>query len=157
MTEPDYIAELMRIRSAYVCSLPRQRLHVISKRLENPTHGPNLLITHVSAVEALARSLAMHGKGRTKAQLKQLYGKYRHRDVKTLVTEYLASKGHDNPSDFFGSDIWRKFGYAVSYRNMLVHECTYLGETKYPHLSLACQVVLDKLLGLAGLSTGTNN
>jgi hypothetical protein len=151
MTEPDYIAELEQIRSAYICSLPRQRLHVISQRLDNPAHGPNLLVTYVSAVEALARSLAMHVKSPSKAQLKQLYGKYRDREVKSLVIEYLASHGHDSPSDFFGSDTWRKFGYAVSYRNMLVHECTYLGQDKYPHLRQACQEVLQKLSGLAGL------
>ncbi len=75
MTEPDYIAELEQIRSAYICFLPRQRLHIISQRLENPAHGPNLSVTYVSAVEALARSLAMHVKQPSKAQLKQLYGK----------------------------------------------------------------------------------
>ena len=150
MTEPDYIAELERIRAAYVSSPPRQRLHVISQRLDNPMHEPNLLVTYVSAVEALSRSLAMHAKGHTKAQLKQLYGRYRDREVKSLIAEYLVSRGHDSPGDFFGSDTWRKFGYAVSYRNMLVHECTYLGQDKYPHLSQACQVVLAKLVGLAG-------
>jgi hypothetical protein len=152
MTELDYIAELEQIRSTYICSLPRQRLHVISQRLENPTHGPNLLVTYVSAVEALARSLAMNGKARTKAELKALYGKYRDREAKSLVTEYLSSQGKTNPADVFGSDTWRKFGYAVSYRNMLVHECTYLGQDKYPHLIEACKVVLDNLAGLAGLA-----
>lgn len=152
MTEPDYIAELEQIRSAYVCSLPRQRLHVISQRLDNPAHGPNLLVTYVSAVEALARSLAMHAKGHSKTQLKQLYGKYRDREVKSLITEYLASRGHDSPADLFGPDTWRKFGYAVSYRNMLVHECTYLGQDKYPHLIQSCQDVLQELSGLAGIA-----
>jgi len=151
MTEPDYIAELEQIRPAYVCSLPKQRLHVISQRLDDPAHGPNLLVTQVSAVEALARSLAMHAKSRSKAQLKELYGNYRNREVKSLISEYLASQGHDNPSEFFGSETWRKFGYAVSYRNMLVHECTFLGQDKYPHLSQACQSVLRELSSLAGL------
>ena len=152
MTEPDYVAELEQIRAAYVGSLPRQRFRVISQRLDNPTHEPNLLVTYVSAVEALARSLAMNAKGRTKSQLKQVYGKYRDREVKSLITEYLAGHGHSSPNDFFGADTWRKFGYAVSYRNMLVHECTYLGQDKYPQLSQACQGVLDKLVGLAGIA-----
>jgi len=151
MKEPDYISELEKIRAAYVSSLPRQRLHVISQRLDNPSHGPNLLVTQVSAVEALARSLAMHAKGSTKAQLKQNYGKYRGREVKSLIAEYLAGKGHNSPGAFFGPDVWRKFGYAVSYRNMLVHECTYLGQDKYPHLGQACQEVLGKLCSLSGL------
>ena len=94
----------------------------------------------------------MNGKARTKAELKALYGKYRDREAKSLVTEYLSSQGKTNPADVFGSDTWRKFGYAVSYRNMLVHECTYLGQDKYPHLIEACKVVLDNLAGLAGLA-----
>ncbi|KFN52141.1 hypothetical protein N790_12660 [Arenimonas malthae CC-JY-1] len=35
---------------------------------------------------------------------------------------------------------------------MLVHECTYLGQDKYPQLHQACQDVLDKLTGLAGIA-----
>ena len=150
MREPDYLKELELIRSAYVCSSPRQRLYVVSQRLDNPAHGPNLLVTHVSAVEALARSLAMHAKGRSKAQLKQLYGKYRDREVKSLVAECLANRGHNNPSEFFGADTWRMFGYAVSYRNFLVHECTYLGQDKYPSLIEACQSILNSLSELTG-------
>ncbi len=65
---------------------------------------------------------------------------------------YLAGQGHDSPSDFFGLDTWRKFGYAVSYRKMLVHDCTYLGQDKYPNLHQACQQVLQELSGLADLS-----
>ncbi|SBV53152.1 hypothetical protein XBLMG947_3958 [Xanthomonas bromi] len=56
----DYAAELQSIRKTYVSVSPRQRLHVIRQRLANPDHAPNLLVTHVSAVEALARSLASH-------------------------------------------------------------------------------------------------
>jgi hypothetical protein len=152
MSEPDYLAELESIRSAYISSMPKQRLNVISQRLQNPTHGPNLLVTHVSALEALARSLAMNAKASTKAKLVSIYPKYRDREAKSLVIEYLASQGHPKPSEFFGPDIWRKFGYAVSYRNMLVHECTYLGQDKYPYLIEACQVVQDKLCILAKLT-----
>ena len=88
MNEPDYIAELEQIRTAYVCSLPSQRLHIIAQRLENPAHGPNLLVTHVSAIEALARSLAMHAKGQSKAQLKKLYSQYRDREVQSIRSHW---------------------------------------------------------------------
>ena len=151
MIEPDYLAELERIRTAYICLAPKQRLSIITKRLQNPARGPNLLVTHVSAVEALARSLAMNAKASTHAKLISIYPKYRDREAKSLVIEYLASQGHSKPNDFFGSDIWPKFGYAVSYRNMLVHECTYLDHDKYPYLIEACQVVQEQLCILARL------
>lgn len=151
MTEPDYIVELEELRSIYVRSTPRQRLRIISQRIANPAHGPNILVTYVSAVEALARSLAMHVGASSKDQVQQRYSKCRNREVKSLIVQYLHSKGQLSPSDFFGAESWRKFGYAVRYRNLLVHECTYLGQDRYPHLIDACQVVLDKLAEFAGI------
>ena len=150
--EPDYAAELETIRAAYVASMPAQRMRVIQSRLNDPAGGPNVLVTSVSAVEALARSLAMCSRAKNKSHLSSIYGQYRDRKAASLVKEYLAGQGHPNPADFFGTEIWRKFGYAVSYRNLLVHECTYLGQDKYPHLIAACASILDKLTELAGLS-----
>jgi hypothetical protein len=44
------------------------------------------------------------------------------------------------------------FGYAVDYRNLLAHECTYLGLDKFPSLIEACEAVLEKLARLGGLN-----
>jgi hypothetical protein len=51
---------------------------------------------------------------------------------------------------FFGEDTWKCFVYAVDYRNLLVHECTYLGLDVFPSLIEACEAVLNKLEKLAG-------
>lgn len=151
MTEPDYAAELQELRRIYIRSTPKQRLHIISQRIDNPNHGPNLLVTHVSAVEAFARTLVMHAKAKSKADLEIGYGRFRDREVKTLIVQYLTDRHGQAPADAFGAVTWRRFGHAVSYRNLLVHECTYLGQHRYPQLIKSCQDVLHQLAQLAGL------
>ena len=144
----DYVAELISVRDAYMSATPKQRLSVIRQRLTDHHFGPNRLVTSVSAVEALSRSLAMHEKAVARAQLKSLYGKYKDRDPKTLVREYLKARGVADPTSFFGENTWRLFGYAVDYRNLITHECTYLGLDKFPSLIKACEEILNALAKL---------
>jgi hypothetical protein len=144
----DYVAELATIRANYVTATPRQRLAVIRQRLDDTHFGPNRLVTAVSAVEALARSLSMHAKAKSKAELSMLYPKYRDRSPKALVREYLELNGVGDPKAFFAEDTWLLFGYAVEYRNLLAHECTYLGLAKFPSLIDACSEVLARLAKL---------
>ena len=80
--------------------------------------------------------------------MKALYASYKRRAATTLVTEYLEKRGIVTPKDFFGQDTWQLFHYAVEYRNMLAHECTYLGQDKYPSLIAACEEVLQALVKL---------
>jgi hypothetical protein len=147
----DYVAELAKIRDYYVTATPRQRLSIIRQRLEDHHFGPNRLVTAVSAAEALARSLAMHHRARTKGELQKLYAAYRDRSPKTLINEYLTDKGISDAGAFFEEDNWRLFSYAVEYRNLLAHECTYLGLDKFPSLIEACEAIVSKLAMLGGV------
>lgn len=147
----DYVAELLNIRDNYVTATPRQRLSIIRQRLQDHHFGPNRLVTSVSAVEALARCLVMHTKAGSKAQLQSSYGKHKDRPPKSLVQEYLRSRGVSDAAEFFAEDTWRLFGYAVDYRNLLTHECTYLGQDKFPELIAACEEVLNRLAKLANV------
>ena len=144
----DYVAELLSVRNTYVGMNSSQRLSIIRQRLVDHHFGANRLVTSVSAVEALARSLAMNRQAISKAALRALYPKYKKRAPKSLVSEYLAAHGITDPANYFGEDTWRLFGYAIDYRNMLVHECTYLGLDKFPSLIEACEEVLNALAKL---------
>lgn len=81
----DYEAELAAIRATYVCATPRQRLHIIRQRLNDHHVGPNCLVTAVSAVEALARTLALHAACETKIEISTNYLKYRNRKPERLI------------------------------------------------------------------------
>ena len=144
----DYEAELAAIRDAYVCATPRQRLHIIRQRLSDHHFGPNRLVTAVSAVEALARTLAMHASCATKVEMSANYSKYRNRKPEGLIRDYLETKGIADPKAFFAEDTWQLFGYAVQYRNLLAHECTYLGMDKFPSLIEACEEIVSALAKL---------
>ena len=149
----DYEAELERLRSLYVSATPSQRLMRIRQRLADHHFGPNRLVTSVSAVEALARSLLMHC-AVTRAELLTAYPDYRDRKPEPMIREYLRSQQIADPAAFFAQDTWRLFGYAVKYRNLLAHECTYLGLEKFPSLIESCEDVLAALAKLARLRAG---
>ncbi|HSH71489.1 MAG TPA: hypothetical protein VK974_00390 [Methylophilaceae bacterium] len=147
----DYESELATIRDAYVSATPQQRLNIIRQRLSDHHFGPNRLVTAVSAVEALARTLVMHANHDTKAEIRTNYSKYQYRKPEGLIRQYLESKGITDAKALFAEDTWQLFGYAVQYRNLLAHECTYLGMDKFPSLIEACEEVLAALAKLEGV------
>ena len=145
----EHLAELRR---SFVEAFPKQRLGVAKQRINNPDHDPNRLIAYVSAIEGFARSLCMHQRGRTKQELSAIYPEFERRGPQSLIGEYLAAKTLGAPRDHFGADTWKLFGYAVEYRNLLAHECTYLGQDRSPQLIDACRKVLQTLAKDEGLN-----
>ena len=93
----------------------------------------------------------MNSKARSKAELRQVYGRYKSREAHTLIEEYLRIKGKEKPSTVFGDTNWKLFKLAVNYRNVLAHECTYLANFKFDPLEEACLHVLQQLAGIARL------
>lgn len=89
----DYATELSDLRSRYVSVHPQSRLNVIRQRLAQAEIGPTRLVTVVSAVEALARSIAIHSSARTKADISRIYESYRYQNPETLVKTVLSSQG----------------------------------------------------------------
>ena len=148
----DIEAHLAELRRMYVHALPSQRLHVGKQRINNPNHDPNRLIAFVSAAEGFARSLCMHQTARSNSELFVIYPQFERRGAQSLIGEYLDKKGLGAPADHFGADTWQLFGYAVEYRNLLAHECTYLGGDRSPRLIEACRKVLQTLAKDEGLN-----
>jgi len=154
VTAPDYEKELASLRRSYIEATPRQRLYIAKQRLQYPEHGPNVLVANVSAVEGFARCLAMHCHATSKAGLSALYPEYWRKTAEELISEYLENRKLGDPDVFFGEELWKRFRFAVEYRNLLAHECTYLGQDRSPALVEACRVVLEKLAASYGLKVG---
>jgi hypothetical protein len=152
MVDAEIESHLAELRRLYVEATPRQRLSVAKQRILNPEHDPNRLIAYVSAVEGFARALCMHLRAKGKSELSAIYAEYRWRGPEDLVREYLAAKGLSAPESHFENESWDLFRYAVQYRNLLAHECTYLGLDKSPALVNACRTVLRKLATHEGLN-----
>ena len=148
MATLDYKTDLERLRRSYVEAEARQRWRIAQQRTRNLHHGANQLIAAVSAVEGFARSIVVARGAASKAERWTLYGEYRNKSAEELVTEYLERRSLPK----FDDETWRLFGFAVEYRNLLVHECTYLGDDLATPLINACFVVLHSLAESQGLA-----
>ena len=158
MPNAEYDKDLADLRKIYVEALPRQRYSIAQQRIKHPEHGPNVLVACVSAVEGLARSLTMHRHTigekdllAIKAKLSSIYPDYKRKGAEDLIAEFLSGAKLPPPASFFGGDTWELFLYAIDYRNVLTHECTYLGNDRSLPLIEACNIVLHKLAAAAGL------
>jgi hypothetical protein len=88
----------------------------------------------------------MHKEIKRKAEFHAEYPKYKRQSPESLIKKYLALRGITNLKSHFGEDTWELFQFAVEYRNLLAHECTYLGIQKFPSLIAACEDVLSSLV-----------
>lgn len=145
--------ELEQLQNTCAPSRPASRLGVIRQRLaraEGDT-GAARLVTLVSAVEALSRSLVVHAPGRAAASSHFRYQQVRTHAPMELVEEALRLYEAGSPIDRYGEETWQLFELAHQYRELVVHECTYPAQDKYPALTAACQRVLDGLVVAGGL------
>ena len=146
----DYEEHLRTLRETYVRSYPRQRLNIAKQRIDNPCHGPNLLVTYVSAIEGILRSLVVWKETVSDRPEAETYNRYKRYGVCQLYERYLQQ--HDLESEaIISAEKYEQVGYAVEYRNLLAHECTYLGQNTYPDLIDACQEFLSGLCAHAGI------
>jgi hypothetical protein len=130
--------ELQRL---YAVATPAARLRAIKQRLAS-AHGElgtTRLVTLVSAVEAMARSLVVHSAGRPTVE---------------LVEEVLRLRGARPGAEHFDRDDWELFEVGTLYRDLIVHECTSIGPDRHPHLIAATEAVLRGMIELAGLESG---
>lgn len=148
--DADYDADKV-IRRTYVASSPKQRLHVIAQRLGHKDSGPNNLVTAVSAVEALARSIVVHHPLRPDKDVQEMYQLYRTKGAEELLLWIMYLQGSQHPDEFYGEDNWQLLKYAVTYRNLVAHECTYVGDDKSVSMIAACKEILVKLAAIAGV------
>lgn len=141
----DYKKHLIELREAYVKASPQMRLNVALQRIKNPTCGANQIIQIVSAVEGFARSLAVHRNNLiTGEEIDAAYKKLKSKGPKQII-EYICEIEKLNRADLFPEEQWELFEYAIKYRNLLIHECTFLGQDKFPQLIDSTLYIFEKL------------
>lgn len=147
LEHPD---ELQRMHAV---ATPAARLRVIKQRLAgvHGETGSTRLVTVVSAVEALARSLVVHSAGRPSSTAEMRHRQFRTSGPVELVEEVLRLRGAKSGLGHFDREAWELFEVATRYRDLIVHECTSIGPDRHPHLIAATESVLRGLVELAGL------
>ncbi|GAB3653016.1 hypothetical protein [Ramlibacter alkalitolerans] len=145
--------ELEQLRGANASSRPAARLGVIRQRLARAEGeiGPTRLVTAVSAVEALARSLIVHAPGRPASSAHFRYRQVALKAPLELVEEALRLYEAGSPQDRYGEETWQLFELADHYRHLVVHGCTYPAPDRYPALVAAARHVLEGLVEAGGL------
>jgi len=143
-------AELQR---AHAMATPAARLRAIRQRLAGAhgEPGSTRLVTVVAAAEALARSLVVHAAGRPASTAEMRHRQFRDAGPVELVQEVLRLRGAAPGAQHFGREDWELFEAAACYRDLIVHECTSIGQDRHPHLVAATEAVLRGLIELAGL------
>ena len=150
---PDLLSHPEELLRGYAMATPAARLRAIKQRLASAAAemGPTRLVTLVGAVEALARSLVVHAPGRPTGTAHIRFQQFRGVGPVPLVEEVLRLRGAPRASLHFGRDDWELFEVATHYRDLVVHECTYLGDDRVPFLIEASEAVLRGLVALTGL------
>ena len=146
----DYEEHLSNLRKEYYEAYPGQRLHIGRQRIAYPENGPNQVVTYVSVIEGFLRSLVIWGETTSGKPSKKTYKKYEHWSVQKLFDEYLRQQRAE-VTDIIPNNTYTLVVYAIKYRNLLAHECTYLGQDKYPDIIDACEVFLCGLAKHAGI------
>jgi hypothetical protein len=148
----DHPDELQR---AYATATPAARLRAIKQRLASAhaEMASTRLVTMVAAVEALARSLVVHSAGRPSSTAEMRHRQFRATGPLELVQEVLRLRGAAGAAHPFDDGAWQTFEVAVRYRDLIVHECTYVAEERLSLLLSATDAVLRGLIELAGLET----
>lgn len=148
----DYRKHIDSLRDAYVKATPSQRYRVALDRIENPDCGPNKLIQLVSAVEGLARTIAINIAVSSGESVENAYKKLRFEKPEILISEYIAKNFGKKPEDLIGEDNWELFGFAVEYRNLLIHECAFLGQDKSIPMISSLLKVFETLKQIANVN-----
>ena len=152
----DLLEHPEQLQRAYAMATPAARLRAIKQRLAAAHNemGSTRLVTVVAAVEALARSLVVHAPGRPASTAEMRHRQFRATGPVELVEEVLALRGAGAAEASLGDETWEFFRVAVRYRDLIVHECTVVGQDRHPTLIAATEAVLRGLVDLAGLETG---
>lgn len=138
MGDPDLEGQLSpeSLRELYVNSTLNQRYRVALERRRNPDHGPNVLVNAVAALEGFTRAAVIQdliGAGKT---TQEAYACTRWLNPSDLLKDFLLPSLDISGEEAFGRESWERLALAMQFRNLLVHEATYLhGGT--------CRVLVD--------------
>lgn len=116
------------LRKVYVNSHPSGRIQIANQRIRYPNCGPNKIIVRVSAAEGIARSIIINLKQAKGENIKTVYKKYKHKNPDDIIRD-ICKEFRTGPWKFFGKKNWLDFIWAIKYRNLLIHECTFVRQT----------------------------
>lgn len=148
MLEDQLSAAMLRDR--YINATLRQRYSVAMARIDNPDHGPNRVVAAVAALEGFSRAVAVKAAMTNGETLEAAYSRLQWMKPLDLLEANVLPALHTTASEAFDPDMWQILPEAIEFRNLLVHEATYLHGGTCEHLVAAAVHVLERIGRLAG-------
>jgi len=139
------------LRQAYIGANLRQRYRVAMSRLENPEHGPNRVVTAVAALEGFARAVTVKGLVAEGASVDDAYARVRWTGPLELIADHVLPALGTTAEEAFNTSAWALIPEAIQFRNLLVHEATYLHGGTCEELIAAVTHVAERMAQLAGV------
>jgi hypothetical protein len=137
-----------QLREMYVGATLRQRYRTASQRIDHPELGPSVLVNAVSALEGFSRAVAVRALVANGAVLKAAYGRLRNTGAVDLITLHVCPALGLPPAEAFDARAWEQIPEAVHFRNLLIHEATFLHGGTCKRLIAASRHCLERLAEL---------
>lgn len=142
------------LRALYIRANLRQRYRVAASRIANPEHGPNQVVSAVAALEGFSRAVAVKGAVLKGEALDDAYSRLKWTGPLELIQDYILPALGVAAEDAFDIDKWSLIPTAIEFRNLLVHEATYLHGGTCQHLVDAVVHVFERVGVLVGVDPG---
>ena len=140
-----------QLRALYLNGTLRQRFRIAAQRVDRSTIGhPSTLVNAVSALEGFARAVAIKALLNSGTSLDEAYAYLRDVGPRDLITKHVCPAYGASPEHAFGAVAWRHIPEAIEFRNLLIHEATFLNGGTCKRLTLSALACFDKLGALAG-------
>jgi hypothetical protein len=139
-----------QLRELYVRGTLRQRYGIACQRIDHPELGPSVLVNAVSALEGFSRAVAVRALIETGTKLEEAYEYHRRASVVHLIARHICPILRTTPVKAFGAKAWGRIPLALEYRNLLIHEATFLNGGTCRQLIAATRHCLDRLATLTG-------
>jgi hypothetical protein len=141
-----------QLRDLYVKGTLRQRYSVACQRIDHAELGPSVLVNAVSALEGFSRAVAVRALVNAGTDLREAYEYHRKTGLVDLISKHICPALQTTPIAAFGAHAWGQIPEAVEFRNLLIHEATFLNGGTCNRLIAACRQCLDRLATLTGAS-----
>ncbi|MEZ4411837.1 MAG: hypothetical protein R2910_02465 [Gemmatimonadales bacterium] len=137
-----------QLREIYGTGTLKQRYHIACQRIDLPDLGPSVLVNAVSALEGFSRAVAVHALVQAGMSLRDAYAYHRNTGTVDLISKHICPWLRTTPTRAFGASAWKQIPSAVLFRNLLIHEATFLNGGTCKRLIAASRHCLDKLAAL---------
>ena len=141
------------LRRLYARGSLKQRHSIARQRLADPSAEPNRVVTAVAALEGFARAVAVSYRAKSGESVEASYSKLKLTRPLDLLRDYIAPSLDGGEGRLGTPKEWETLKVAIDFRNLLVHEATFLHGGTARHLEKCAVDFFDRLAEAVGVTS----